>query len=73
LLDWTAEGGCPDVCAVLLDFSVGQGFQFFYDLFQAAAALSVILLRGQGAALLGILLVESLDVADLFLQEVNTA
>lgn len=29
----------------LLDFSVGEGFQFFYDLFQPAAALGVILLR----------------------------
>jgi hypothetical protein len=57
----------------LLDFSVGQGFQFFYDLLQPAAALGVILLRRQGASLLSILLVESLDVADLGFQEVDTA
>ena len=61
------------ICVWLLDFSVGEGFQFFDDLLQPAAALGVILLRWQGAALLGVLLVESLDVADLFLQQVNTA
>jgi hypothetical protein len=57
----------------LLDFSVGERFQFFYDLLQPAAALGVILLGWQGASLLGILLVESLDVTDLCLQQVNSA
>ncbi|HXM62745.1 MAG TPA: hypothetical protein VN950_17930 [Terriglobales bacterium] len=56
----------------LLDFSVGEGLQFFDNLLQAAAALGVILLRRQGSSLLGVLLVESLDVADLCLQQVNT-
>jgi hypothetical protein len=56
------------VCLQLLDFSVGKGLQFFYDLLQPAAALGVILLGWQGASLLGILLVESLDVTDLGLQ-----
>jgi hypothetical protein len=51
-----------------LDLSVGEGLQFFYDLFQPAAALGVILLGWQGASLLRILLVESLDVTDLGLQ-----
>jgi hypothetical protein len=55
----------------LLDFSVGEGFQFFYDLLQPAATLGMILLRWQGASLLGILLVESLDVTDLCLQQLD--
>ncbi|MGA9967471.1 MAG: hypothetical protein WBQ10_19900 [Terriglobales bacterium] len=55
-----------------LDFSVGEGFQFFYDLFQPAAALGVILLRWQGSSRLGILFVESLDVTDLGLQQLDT-
>ena len=61
-----AECGLLEV-AGLLDLSVGEGFQFFHDLFQPAAALGVILLGGQGSSLLGILLVESLDVTDLCL------
>jgi len=56
----------------LLDFSVGQGLELFDDLLQPAAALGVILLRRQGSSLLGILLVESLDVTDLGLQQVDT-
>jgi len=44
LLDRTAGGGCPHVGMALLDFSVGEGFQFFDDLLQPAAALGVILL-----------------------------
>jgi len=50
---------------MLLDFSVSEGLQFFDDLLQPSAALSVILLRWQGSSLLGVLLVESLDVTDL--------
>ncbi|HXM21648.1 MAG TPA: hypothetical protein VN948_10335 [Terriglobales bacterium] len=73
MLDWTAGGGCPHACTALLDFSVGEGFQFFDDLLQPAAALGVILLGWQGASLLGILLVESLDVTDLCFQQVDTA
>jgi hypothetical protein len=57
----------------LLDFSVGEGLQFFYDLLQPATALGVILLRWQGASLLEILLVESLNVTDLCFQQVDTA
>jgi hypothetical protein len=57
----------------LLDFSVGERFQFFDDLLQPAATLGVILLRWQGASLLGILFIESLDVTDLCLQQVDTA
>jgi hypothetical protein len=53
---------------MLLDFTVGEGFQFFYDLLQPATALGVILLRWQGSSRLRILLVESLDVTDLGLQ-----
>jgi hypothetical protein len=68
-----SRGGCPHVCVELLDFSVREGFQFFYDLLQPPAALGVILLRGQGASLLGILLVKSLNVADLGFKEVDTA
>jgi hypothetical protein len=60
------------VCLQLLDFSVGEGFQFFYDLLQPAAALGVILLGWQGSSRLGILLVESLDVTDLGLQQLDT-
>jgi hypothetical protein len=55
----------------LLDFPVGESFQFFYDLFEPAAALGVILLGWQSSSLLGILLVESLDVADLRLQQLD--
>jgi hypothetical protein len=57
---------------MLLDLPVGEGFQFFYDLLQPAAALGVILLGGQGSPLLGILIVESLDVADLCFQQLDT-
>jgi hypothetical protein len=60
------------MCTALLDFSVGEGLQFFYNLLQPAAALGVILLCWQGSPLLGILLVESLDVTDLGLQQVDT-
>jgi hypothetical protein len=67
-------GAAVAMCArELLDFTVGQGFQLFDDLLQSAAALGVILLCGQSASLLGVLLVQSLDVADLFLQQVDTA
>jgi hypothetical protein len=60
------------VCLQLLDFSVGKGFQFFYDLLQPTAALGVILLGWQGASRLRILFVESLDVTDLGLQQLDT-
>jgi hypothetical protein len=56
----------------LLDFPVGEGLQFFDDLLQPSAALRMILLRWQGSSLLGILLVESLNVTDLGLEQVNT-
>jgi hypothetical protein len=56
----------------LLDLAVGKGFQLFDDLLQPATALGMILLRRQGSSLLSILLVESLDVTDLCLQQVNT-
>jgi len=65
--------GNPHVCLALLDFAVGEGFQFFDDLLQPAAALGVILLRWQGASLLSILFVESLDIADLGFQQVDAA
>jgi len=70
----TGQPGRPSYVCVyqLLDFSVGEGFQFFYDLLQAAAALGVILLGWQGASLLRILLVEPLDVTDLRFQQVDT-
>jgi hypothetical protein len=58
-------GGCPQVRTGLLDFSVGQRLQFFDDLFQPSAALGVVLLGWQSTSLLGVLLVESLDVTDL--------
>jgi hypothetical protein len=73
LLDWTAGGGCPHACIALLDLAVGEGFQFFDDLLQPATALGVVLLRWQRASLLGILLIESLDVTDFCLQQVDTA
>jgi hypothetical protein len=57
---------------MLLDFTVGEGFQFFYDLLQPAPALGMILLRWQGSSRLGILLVESLDITDLGLQQLDT-
>jgi hypothetical protein len=49
----------------LLDLAVIQGFEFFYDLLQASAALGVVLLGGQSTALLRILLIKSLDITDL--------
>ena len=68
-----SRGGCPPrVLLQLLDLSVGKGFQLFDDLLQPAATLGMILLRRQGPPLLGILLVESLDVTDLCLQQVDT-
>ena len=71
LLVRTAGGGCPP-WLWLLDFSVGEGFQFFDDLLQPAAALGVILLRWQGAPRLGILFVESLNVTDFCFQQLDT-
>jgi len=73
LLDRTAEGGCLHLQIPLLDFSVGKRFQLFDDLLQPPTALGVILLGWQGTSLLGIFLVEPLNVADLGFQRVDTA